>query len=114
MKKSSPTLKDLDFIDMHKSGIKLPKLTYDSLANTMRRDCTFLESYGIMDHSLLLAILKVDKAAVGGGDSSPVASPTKIAPPLDAVAIAEGMLFGSWLVWGGVTSVWVWSTWVWV
>jgi len=37
--KSSPTYKDLDFLDEHKYGIKLDEKNYDSLISNLRRDC---------------------------------------------------------------------------
>ena len=39
LKKKSPTLKDLDFIEKHPGGIRVPKDTYEKLASTLRRDC---------------------------------------------------------------------------
>lgn len=37
--KSSPTLKDLDFINNHPEGIMLEKDKYDALIKTIQRDC---------------------------------------------------------------------------
>eukprot|EP00055_Hartaetosiga_balthica_P002200 m.3056 g.3056 ORF g.3056 m.3056 type:complete len:852 (-) comp2011_c0_seq1:142-2697(-) len=57
--KRSPTLKDLDFNVLHKDGIVLPPKTFAKLCNTAQRDCLILESYKIMDYSLLLGIHKL-------------------------------------------------------
>ena len=37
--KSSPTLKDLDFMEMHPEGLMLEKDTYEALIRTIQRDC---------------------------------------------------------------------------
>ncbi|XP_033724893.1 phosphatidylinositol 4-phosphate 5-kinase type-1 gamma-like isoform X2 [Pecten maximus] len=60
--KSCPTLKDLDFIDIHPEGILLEKDKHDALVKTMQRDCRVLESFKIMDYSLLLGIYNLDQA----------------------------------------------------
>ena len=54
--KTCPTLKDLDFVDYHPKGIYLEPATYDSLMKTIKRDCTVLESFNIMDYSFLIGI----------------------------------------------------------
>ncbi|XP_069103314.1 phosphatidylinositol 4-phosphate 5-kinase type-1 gamma-like isoform X3 [Argopecten irradians] len=59
--KNSPTLKDLDFIDIHPEGILLEKDKHDALVKTMQRDCRVLESFKIMDYSLLLGIYNLDQ-----------------------------------------------------
>lgn len=61
--KESPTLKDLDFMDIHPDGITLEKETYDALIKTIQRDCRVLESFKIMDYSLLVGIYNLDIAA---------------------------------------------------
>ncbi|CAL1532020.1 unnamed protein product [Lymnaea stagnalis] len=60
--KSSPTLKDLDFMDNHPDGLQLDKDTYDALIKTLQRDCRVLESFKIMDYSLLVGIYNLDLA----------------------------------------------------
>nr|CAH8826169.1 unnamed protein product [Trichobilharzia regenti] len=60
--KSSPTLKDLDFLENHPDGIWLEAETYDALLKTIERDCLVLKSFRIMDYSLLLGIHNLDKA----------------------------------------------------
>jgi 1-phosphatidylinositol-4-phosphate 5-kinase len=61
--KSSPTYKDLDFIDHHPEGIGLEADTYAALIKTIQRDCRVLESFKIMDYSLLVGIHNLDQAA---------------------------------------------------
>ncbi|XP_077354056.1 phosphatidylinositol-4-phosphate 5-kinase, type I, beta a [Festucalex cinctus] len=53
--KSSPTFKDLDFQEMHE-GLRFDAETYSALMKTLQRDCRVLESFKIMDYSLLLGI----------------------------------------------------------
>ncbi|KAL5020330.1 hypothetical protein ScPMuIL_003222 [Solemya velum] len=58
--KPRPTWKDLDFRDRHPEGIFLEKDNFDALMRTLQRDCMVLESFKIMDYSLLLAIHNLD------------------------------------------------------
>ena len=37
--KSSPTLKDLDFMELHPEGLLMEKDTYEALIKTIQRDC---------------------------------------------------------------------------
>ena len=37
--KSSPTLKDLDFMEAHPEGLLMEKDTYEALIKTVQRDC---------------------------------------------------------------------------
>ncbi|XP_050301175.1 phosphatidylinositol 4-phosphate 5-kinase type-1 gamma isoform X3 [Anthonomus grandis grandis] len=60
--KRSPTYKDLDFMEHHKEGIFMESDTYNALMKTIQRDCRVLESFKIMDYSLLLAIHNLDQA----------------------------------------------------
>ncbi|VDK43809.1 unnamed protein product, partial [Anisakis simplex] len=60
--KSSPTLKDLDFVSEHPDGILLDSTAYDALIKTISRDCLVLESFKIMDFSLLIGIHNLDLA----------------------------------------------------
>ncbi|XP_059906124.1 phosphatidylinositol-4-phosphate 5-kinase, type I, beta a isoform X1 [Gadus macrocephalus] len=69
--KSSPTFKDLDFQEMHE-GLHFDAETYNALMKTLQRDCRVLESFKIMDYSLLLGVHVLDKKAGsrgGRGDS---------------------------------------------
>ncbi|XP_075453710.1 phosphatidylinositol 4-phosphate 5-kinase type-1 beta isoform X2 [Ascaphus truei] len=61
--KSFPTYKDLDFLqDMHE-GLYFDPETYSALMKTLQRDCRVLESFKIMDYSLLLGIHVLDHAS---------------------------------------------------
>ncbi|XP_019128377.1 phosphatidylinositol-4-phosphate 5-kinase, type I, beta a isoform X3 [Larimichthys crocea] len=64
--KHSPTFKDLDFQDMHE-GLHFDSDTYNALIKTLQRDCRVLESFKIMDYSLLLGIHVLDKKPLGRG-----------------------------------------------
>ncbi|XP_016984493.2 phosphatidylinositol 4-phosphate 5-kinase type-1 alpha [Drosophila rhopaloa] len=61
--KASPTFKDLDFAEHHPNGIFLETDKYTALMNTIKRDCMVLESFQIMDYSLLVGIHNLDLAA---------------------------------------------------
>ena len=61
--KESPTYKDLDFMEIHQEGISLEADTYNALVKTLQRDCRVLESFKIMDYSLLIGVHNLDKAA---------------------------------------------------
>ena len=61
-KKESPTFKDLDFMEQHPDGIMLEIETYNALIKTINRDCRVLESFKIMDYSLLVGIYNLDLA----------------------------------------------------
>ncbi|XP_037903433.1 phosphatidylinositol 4-phosphate 5-kinase 6 isoform X4 [Hermetia illucens] len=60
--KPSPTYKDLDFMEHHPNGIFLEADTYNALIKTIQRDCTVLESFKIMDYSLLVGVHNLDLA----------------------------------------------------
>ncbi|KAL0267955.1 UNVERIFIED_CONTAM: hypothetical protein PYX00_010072 [Menopon gallinae] len=61
--KQSPTFKDLDFMEHHPEGIFLEADTYSALVKTIQRDCRVLESFKIMDYSLLVGIHNLDQCA---------------------------------------------------
>jgi len=61
--KKSPTYKDLDFLDLLPEGLLMEPETYTALISTMKRDCRVLESFKIMDYSLLVGIHNLDLAA---------------------------------------------------
>jgi 1-phosphatidylinositol-4-phosphate 5-kinase len=63
MQKAYPTFKDLDFVDHHPEGILLEADTCAALIKTMQRDCRVLESFKIMDYSLLVGVHNLDIAA---------------------------------------------------
>ncbi len=82
--KKSPTFKDLDFMEMLPEGLLLESETYNALISTLRRDCRVLESFRIMDYSLLVGVHNLDQAAresaVGGGGRAPCSSPSCATP----------------------------------
>lgn len=43
-------------------GLTLSPEKHDILIRTLQRDCQVLESFGIMDYSLLLGIFNVDES----------------------------------------------------
>ena len=59
--KKYPTFKDLDFLDLVPEGFHLDPETYTALMSTIERDCRVLESFDIMDYSLLLGIHNLDQ-----------------------------------------------------
>lgn len=61
--KKSPTYKDLDFIEQHPEGLMLEAPTYSALMQTIQNDCRVLESFMIMDYSLLIGVHNLDLAA---------------------------------------------------
>ncbi|VDK64713.1 unnamed protein product, partial [Cylicostephanus goldi] len=69
--KASPTLKDLDFIENHPhEGLIMDPVSYDSLLRTISRDCLVLESFKIMDYSLLVGIHNVELTPGGRNQAS--------------------------------------------
>ncbi|MEQ2219356.1 Phosphatidylinositol 4-phosphate 5-kinase type-1 gamma, partial [Xenoophorus captivus] len=54
--KSKPTFKDLDFLSDVPEGLTMDQETFNALVKTLQRDCLVLESFKIMDYSLLLGI----------------------------------------------------------
>ncbi|XP_048475232.1 phosphatidylinositol 4-phosphate 5-kinase type-1 beta [Rhincodon typus] len=60
--KDIPTFKDLDFIQDTPDGLFFDAETYNALIKTLQRDCRVLESFKIMDYSLLLGIHNLDLA----------------------------------------------------
>ncbi|XP_073704724.1 phosphatidylinositol-4-phosphate 5-kinase, type I, gamma b [Garra rufa] len=60
--KSRPTFKDLDFMQEVQDGLLLDVDTYNALVKTLQRDCLVLESFKIMDYSLLLGVHNLDQA----------------------------------------------------
>ncbi|XP_067330497.1 phosphatidylinositol 4-phosphate 5-kinase type-1 gamma-like isoform X1 [Channa argus] len=60
--KCRPTFKDLDFLSDIPDGLTLDQDTYNALVKTLQRDCLVLESFKIMDYSLLLGIHNKNQA----------------------------------------------------
>jgi len=61
--KKSPTFKDLDFMELLPEGLIMEPEIYNQLMDTMKRDCRVLESFKIMDFSLLVGVHNLDQAA---------------------------------------------------
>ncbi|KAM6434473.1 phosphatidylinositol 4-phosphate 5-kinase type-1 alpha isoform 1-T1 [Liasis olivaceus] len=57
-----PTYKDLDFLQDIQDGLFLDADMYSALCKTLQRDCLVLQSFKIMDYSLLVAIHNLDLA----------------------------------------------------
>nr|XP_023832650.2 phosphatidylinositol 4-phosphate 5-kinase type-1 gamma-like [Salvelinus alpinus] len=77
--KSNPTFKDLDFISDVPDGLTLDQDTYGALLKTLQRDGLVLESFKIMDYSLLLGVHNLGQAGresqgspAGGDEKKPV------------------------------------------
>ncbi|NWZ00186.1 PI51A kinase, partial [Loxia curvirostra] len=60
--KAFPTFKDLDFMQDLPDGLFLDADMYNALCKTLQRDCLVLQSFKIMDYSLLVAIHSLDQA----------------------------------------------------
>ncbi|CAH2292251.1 phosphatidylinositol 4-phosphate 5-kinase type-1 gamma isoform X1 [Pelobates cultripes] len=59
--KRSPTYKDLDFMQDAPEGLLLDTDTFSALVKTLQRDCLVLESFKIMDYSLLLGVHNMEQ-----------------------------------------------------
>ncbi|MEJ1277830.1 phosphatidylinositol-4-phosphate 5-kinase type 1 alpha [Cricetulus griseus] len=57
-----PTFKDLDFLQDIPDGLFLDADMYSALCKTLQRDCLVLQSFKIMDYSLLMSIHNIDHA----------------------------------------------------
>uniref|UniRef100_G3PEZ0 Phosphatidylinositol-4-phosphate 5-kinase, type I, alpha, b n=1 Tax=Gasterosteus aculeatus aculeatus TaxID=481459 RepID=G3PEZ0_GASAC len=62
--KAVPIHKDLDFIEDLPDGLLLEADNYNALCKTIQRDCLLLQSFKIMDYSLLMGIHNMDQGAV--------------------------------------------------
>lgn len=58
-RKKHPCYKDLDFMEMIPGGIRLDDDSYEKLRTTIERDVLVLESFRIMDYSLLVGIHRI-------------------------------------------------------
>uniref|UniRef100_A0A182MFP5 PIPK domain-containing protein n=1 Tax=Anopheles culicifacies TaxID=139723 RepID=A0A182MFP5_9DIPT len=92
--KSSPTYKDLDFMEHHPNGLFLEAETYSALIKTIQRDCRVLESFKIMDYSLLVGIHNLDLAVKEKQEAAPKArsegeSDYEDAPEADQYMVQE-------------------------
>ncbi|XP_068567248.1 phosphatidylinositol 4-phosphate 5-kinase type-1 alpha-like isoform X2 [Cebidichthys violaceus] len=71
--KSVPTYKDLDFLQDMQNGLLLEGDKYSAVCKTIQRDCLLLQSFKIMDYSLLVGIHNVDEACRGQASKEAVA-----------------------------------------
>nr|XP_033779541.1 phosphatidylinositol 4-phosphate 5-kinase type-1 alpha isoform X2 [Geotrypetes seraphini] len=60
--KRFPTYKDLDFMQDIPDGLFLDTDMYSALCKTIQRDCLVLQSFKIMDYSLLVGVHNLDQA----------------------------------------------------
>uniref|UniRef100_A0A6I8P5K2 Phosphatidylinositol-4-phosphate 5-kinase type 1 alpha n=1 Tax=Ornithorhynchus anatinus TaxID=9258 RepID=A0A6I8P5K2_ORNAN len=60
--KTFPTFKDLDFLQDLPDGLLLDTDMYSALCKTLQRDCLVLQSFKIMDYSLLVSIHNMEHA----------------------------------------------------
>eukprot|EP00042_Codosiga_hollandica_P057863 m.863316 g.863316 ORF g.863316 m.863316 type:complete len:863 (-) comp59701_c0_seq1:1664-4252(-) len=66
--KRRPTLKDLDFRERHVQGLRLDPHTYEKLVTIIQKDVDVLESFKIMDYSLLVGLHKAPKDLDAAGE----------------------------------------------
>ncbi|TRY96390.1 hypothetical protein DNTS_029322 [Danionella cerebrum] len=86
--KNVPTFKDLDFMQELPEGILLESDHHNALCRTIQRDCLVLQSFKIMDYSLLVGIHNLYRA--GEDASNAVSDAQKKTPgqkPLYCTAI---------------------------
>nr|XP_019585938.1 PREDICTED: phosphatidylinositol 4-phosphate 5-kinase type-1 beta isoform X2 [Rhinolophus sinicus] len=89
--KSNPTFKDLDFLqDMHE-GLYFDTDTYNALMKTLQRDCRVLESFKIMDYSLLLGIHILDHSLKEKEEETPQNVPDAKRPGMQKVLYSTAM-----------------------
>ncbi|KAK5854883.1 hypothetical protein PBY51_005036 [Eleginops maclovinus] len=62
--KAVPTYKDLDFMQDMQEGLLLEGDKYNAVCKTLQRDCLLLQSFKIMDYSLLVGVHNVDQACM--------------------------------------------------
>lgn len=60
--KAVPAYKDLDFMENMREGLSMEQDKYNALYKTIVRDCLLLQSFKIMDYSLLVGIHNLDQA----------------------------------------------------
>ncbi|XP_010866245.2 phosphatidylinositol 4-phosphate 5-kinase type-1 alpha [Esox lucius] len=81
--KEVPTFKDLDFIQDLPDGLLLDPDNYNALSKTIQRDCLLLQSFKIMDYSMLVGIHNLEQAARerAGEEATGAADQKRPAPP---------------------------------
>ncbi|KAM9340234.1 phosphatidylinositol 4-phosphate 5-kinase type-1 alpha-like [Symphorus nematophorus] len=60
--KTVPTYKDLDFMQDMPDGLLMQGDKYNAVCKTIQRDCLLLQSFKIMDYSLLVGVHNLDQA----------------------------------------------------
>ncbi|XP_076000896.1 phosphatidylinositol 4-phosphate 5-kinase type-1 gamma-like [Genypterus blacodes] len=92
--KTRPTFKDLDFLNDVPEGITLDQDTYCALVKTLQRDCLVLESFKIMDYSLLLGVHNKTQALkeqqsqgspAGGDEKKPAAQRSLYSSAMESI-----------------------------
>ncbi|XP_048844879.1 phosphatidylinositol 4-phosphate 5-kinase type-1 gamma-like isoform X2 [Brienomyrus brachyistius] len=91
--KARPTFKDLDFLQDLQDGLMLDTDTYSALVKTLQRDCLVLESFKIMDYSLLLGVHNIEQAErerlaeglQGSGEPRPVAQKALYSTAMESI-----------------------------
>ncbi|XP_048476347.1 phosphatidylinositol 4-phosphate 5-kinase type-1 alpha isoform X1 [Rhincodon typus] len=78
--KPRPTFKDLDFMQDIPDGLFLDTDMHSALCKTIQRDCLVLQSFKIMDYSLLVGIHNMDIASRERGAEGPQGGTDGIGP----------------------------------
>nr|XP_057902376.1 phosphatidylinositol 4-phosphate 5-kinase type-1 alpha-like [Doryrhamphus excisus] len=100
--KTLPTHKDLDFLQDMPEGMLLDADMYNAFCKTIQRDCLVLQSFKIMDYSLLVGIHIMDQAGRKPAQGESAAAPRRkpqnqkflYNTPMEAIQ-AEGRSLGS-------------------
>uniref|UniRef100_A0A8C6S3G2 Phosphatidylinositol-4-phosphate 5-kinase type 1 alpha n=1 Tax=Neogobius melanostomus TaxID=47308 RepID=A0A8C6S3G2_9GOBI len=85
--KAVPTFKDLDFMQDMPEGLILEGETFSAVCKTIQRDCLLLQSFKIMDYSLLLGVHNVDQARAEAGAVAVDQARHQIQKPLYCTAL---------------------------
>uniref|UniRef100_A0A671WZ31 Phosphatidylinositol-4-phosphate 5-kinase, type I, alpha, b n=1 Tax=Sparus aurata TaxID=8175 RepID=A0A671WZ31_SPAAU len=83
--KAVPTHKDLDFIQDLPDGLLLEADNYNALCKTIQRDCLLLQSFKIMDYSLLMGIHNMDQATVTPDQRRPQAQKSLYCTAMESI-----------------------------
>ncbi|XP_067112000.1 phosphatidylinositol 4-phosphate 5-kinase type-1 alpha-like [Osmerus mordax] len=79
--KAVPTYKDLDFIQDRPDELLLEPDNYNALCKTIQRDCLLLQSFKIMDYSLLVGIHNLEQACREKGSEEAPGATDQRRPP---------------------------------
>ncbi|XP_072304072.1 phosphatidylinositol 4-phosphate 5-kinase type-1 alpha-like isoform X2 [Eucyclogobius newberryi] len=85
--KAVPTFKDLDFIQEMPDSLIMDGETYNAVCKTIQRDCLLLQSFKIMDYSLLVGVHNVNQASVDAGAVSVDQARPQVQKPLYCTAL---------------------------